>query len=315
MKHVRLVLAATAFAVSTPLLPAQSPTYDDVQWGTVPTTGNDKKLLFDIYLPPDLPGVVPVVLFIHGGGWANGSQNDVYPIFSQLLARGVAVASTNYRYSSEAVFPAQIHDVKGAVRWLRANGSAYKLDTCRIAAWGCSAGGFLASLLGTTSGSSAFEGTSGGNPSMSSSVRAVITYFAPSDLLELQPDFFGPPPPPYVGYDAPGSAVANLLGFPAILGVGAVRADPVTYATEFMQLQQASPVTQASSATIPFFIGHSIGDLTVPVMQSQRLYTALPSGSAVYSTTAGNLHHGSLGSTIDARAALFAATHLAGTCL
>ncbi len=101
----------------------------------------------DLYLPAEADQRRPVVVFIHGGGWerGNGAKEDPPALF--LVGRGYAVASINYRLSDDAPFPAQLHDCKAAVRWLRGKAEKYKLDPDRIGAWGVSAGGHLAALL------------------------------------------------------------------------------------------------------------------------------------------------------------------------
>jgi acetyl esterase/lipase len=116
----------------------------------------DKALLLDLYLPqtgPGLPtghGPWPTIVWIHGGAWRMGSKDN--PHAARQAQRGYAVASIGYRLSQEATFPAQIHDCKAAVRWLRAHAKQYNLDPARFAAWGASAGGHLAALLGTSGG-------------------------------------------------------------------------------------------------------------------------------------------------------------------
>ena len=112
----------------------------------------------DLWLPPigDLPA--PVVVFLHGGGWRMGSRHSAGPAFDgatpspfeQLAAAGIAVASIDYRLTGEAIWPAQLHDAKAAVRWLRARSGEIGIDPDRIAAWGESAGGQLAEMLGLT---------------------------------------------------------------------------------------------------------------------------------------------------------------------
>ena len=130
-----------------------------------------RPLLLDLYLPGPgaSPGQAPVVLFLHGGGWGLGSRTEVGPpfddwqpsFFERLAQAGFAVASADYRLSGEARFPAQLHDAKAAVRWLRRNAGEYRLDGDRIVAWGASAGGHLAALLGLTGDVPGLEGSVG----------------------------------------------------------------------------------------------------------------------------------------------------------
>ena len=115
----------------------------------------------------------PAVMFIHGGGWRSGDRSQHIPMAQQLAARGYVTITAEYRLSTEALYPAAVHDLKAAIRWLRASAGQYSIDTTRIAVWGFSAGGQLAALVGTTNGDKALEG-SVGSPSHSSSVQAIV---------------------------------------------------------------------------------------------------------------------------------------------
>lgn len=108
-------------------------------------------ILLDLYLPQTRSSrPLPVLIYIHGGGWLENSKESCP---GKIVARrGYALACINYRYSTQAVFPAQIHDVKNAVRWLRDRADRYNLDPDKFGAWGDSAGGHLSALLGTSSG-------------------------------------------------------------------------------------------------------------------------------------------------------------------
>lgn len=131
-----------------------------------------RPLELDLYLPPhDVvdEGPVPVVIFLHGGGWRMSSRRSAGPAYAKdavspfevVAQAGIAVASVDYRLSGERTWPAQVHDAKAAVRWLRARGSEAGLDSERIVAWGESAGGHLALLLGLTGGHDQLEGEVG----------------------------------------------------------------------------------------------------------------------------------------------------------
>ena len=110
------------------------------------------------------------------------SDMQVMPML-EGLKRGYAVVAVNYRLSWEAKFPALVQDVKAAVRWIRANASRYELDPQRIAAWGGSAGGYLASMLGTSAGIPELEDLSLGNPEQPCNVQAVVAWYGPTDFL------------------------------------------------------------------------------------------------------------------------------------
>jgi len=192
-------------------------------------------------------GPLPVILSIHGGGWSSGSKARSPAI--RFAARGYAVASINYRLSGEAVFPAQIEDCKAAVRWLRANAVKYNLNPDRIAAFGSSAGGHLAALLGTSAGVAELEGVKP-QPEESSRVQAVIDFFGPTDLLVMGGM-----------HDRPDSPESRLIGGPIQeLKDKAARANPILY------LSRDDP---------PFLIVHGDQDRVVPLRQSQLLHEAL----------------------------------------
>lgn len=133
-----------------------------------------RRLLLDIVSPgADSRQPAPAVLLIHGGGWRSGDRSLTVPLALRLAEEGYAAVPVEYRLSPEARYPAAVHDLKAAVRWIRANGTNYGIDTSKIAALGCSAGGQLAALLGTTNGKKLFEGASG-FAGTSSTVQAVI---------------------------------------------------------------------------------------------------------------------------------------------
>jgi acetyl esterase/lipase len=131
-----------------------------------------RSLRLDIFRPKR-PGRYPAVVMLFGGGWRSGNRTMNTPMAEQLAMNGIIAASIDYRLSTEALYPAAVHDVKAAVRWLRTHGKRYGIDTGRIAVLGCSAGGQLAALTGATNGDRRFEGT-GGNAAVSSAVQAVV---------------------------------------------------------------------------------------------------------------------------------------------
>lgn len=213
-----------------------------------------KSLRLDLYLPRREPGArLPVVVWIHGGGWRGGDKGRTRA--PHVLGEGYAVASIGYRLSQEATFPAQIHDCKAAIRWLRAHADRYGLDPERIGAWGSSAGGHLAALLGTSGGVAELEGTVGGNLEYSSRVQAVCDFFGPADLLAVLE------PGAWPSHASPTSAESLLLG------------GPVAERVDLARL--ASPVTHVSTDDPPFLIVHGDQDRVVPLDQSERLHRAL----------------------------------------
>lgn len=119
----------------------------DLEYGRV----SGHAMLLDLYLPQKGEQPFPLIIWVHGGAWMAGSKDAPSPAL-RFIADGFAVAHVGYRFSQEAKFPAQIHDCKAAVRWLRANAGKYHLDPNRFIAWGASAGGHLVALLGASGG-------------------------------------------------------------------------------------------------------------------------------------------------------------------
>jgi acetyl esterase/lipase len=138
------------------------------------TSYGDRDLHLDLFSPIKKDKKpYPAVILIHGGGWRSGDRSMEVPMAQFLAVHGYVTATVEYRLSMEALYPAAVHDLKAAVRWMRANASKYNIDSKKIAVYGCSAGGQLAALLGTTNGIKKFEGT-GGNLKYSSDIQAVV---------------------------------------------------------------------------------------------------------------------------------------------
>jgi len=194
---------------------------------------------------------MPAVVFIHGGGWAQG---DKYPSprAESLAKRGFFGVSINYRLSGVAPFPAAIEDSKYAIRWLRAHAGDYKVDPDRIGVWGSSAGGHLSLLVGTADASARLEG-SGGRAGVSSRVQAICSWFGPSDFVTWYQDNarFG---------RTLSSAETKFLG-------GTMEQEPEAY-------KRASPVYHVSPDDPPLIMFHGDRDAVVPLKQSQLMYDA-----------------------------------------
>jgi acetyl esterase/lipase len=159
-------------------LPAGVKATRDVEYAKV----DGQSLKLDLYIPAKSEAKPPLLVWIHGGGWTKGSKNGVNGSMLRLSGDGYAVASLDYRLTGLQSHPKQIHDCKGAIRWLRANAEKYGYDATRIGVGGGSAGGHLVLLLGTSGGVKELEGTVGGNPKQSSKVQAVLDLFGPSDM-------------------------------------------------------------------------------------------------------------------------------------
>jgi acetyl esterase/lipase len=208
-------------------------------------------LALDLYRPRGARGRLPVVVFIHGGGWREGDKAGGPSQTTAVLAGyGYAVASINYRLSTQAPFPAQIQDCKAAVRWLRAHADQYGLDPDRIGAWGKSAGGHLAALLGLAGDKPEWE--VGEHLDQPSTVRAVCDFFGPTDLTNL----------------GGGPLARERIEMLRQLVGGLLREKQA-------ELREASPLSYVSRGDPPFFIAHGVDDELVPMAQSQSLYQAL----------------------------------------
>jgi acetyl esterase/lipase len=198
--------------------------------------------------PPVLP--MPVVVWFHGGGWCGGDHRGEENL--SLARRGYFTANVEYRLSQEAVFPAQIHDCKAALRYLRANAAEHGLDPDRIGVWGASAGGHLAALVGTAGWVRELEGDLG-NAEYSSAVQAVVDICGPSNLTAL--------PQSPAAYAIIREIVDQFLGGPLAERLDLARA--------------ASPVTHVRPTCPPFMIVHGDQDDVVPIGQSEQLHAAL----------------------------------------
>lgn len=215
----------------------------------------------DIYLPATGNAPYPVILAIHGGAFIMGDKADgqLTPMLSGL-SRGYAVVSMNYRLSNEAKFPAQVNDVKAAIRWLRANAAKYDLDANRIAVWGGSAGGNLAAMAGTSAGVAALSDPGQGNAGQSDTVQAVVDWFGPIAFLQMDPEFTASGAGP-ANHDAADSPESQYLG--------------AALPTVPAKVKAADPTTYVSSDDPAFFIEHGTADSNVPVQQSQKFAAAL----------------------------------------
>jgi acetyl esterase/lipase len=215
--------------------------------------GGDRQSL-DLYLPDNPDGAaLPLIIWIHGGGWQNGSKDGCPPLRAGYVGHGYAVASLNYRLSQDAPFPAQIQDCQTAIRWLRTHAKEYHLDPERFGVWGSSAGGHLAALVGTSGYDPALIK---GEPSGASSrVQAVCDFFGPTDFHAFVTT------PRYESHAKADAPEGLLLGGPVLDNPEkAARANPITYVTP------DDP---------PFLIVHGDADPVVPINQSQLLLAAL----------------------------------------
>ncbi|MEM9158099.1 MAG: alpha/beta hydrolase [Verrucomicrobiota bacterium] len=189
-----------------------------------------------------------LLVFVHGGGWKEGSRKASG--FRWLVDHGYAVASISYRLTDIASHPAQIHDCKGAVRWLRAHADRYAYDASEIVIGGTSAGGHLATLLGVTHGVKALEGDVGGNLEFSSGVSGIIDFYGGMDFIQrsgTQPE----------KTEEPEGIVYRLLGGPVLENKRLAR--------------QASPAYHVDRKDPPLLVIHGDKDNQVLIRQSERI--------------------------------------------
>jgi len=207
----------------------------------------------DLYLPFPVPAKpMPLIVFLHGGGWRKGSKADGRAFAFRMVARGYAVACPNFRLSSDAPFPAQLQDCKSAVRWLRDNAVRYRLDASHFGAAGVSSGGHLAALLGASGSNHLFDSL--GHMGASSSVQAACVFFGPIDLLRFHETSSAPQTPQ-------ADEVVQLLG-------GNPR-------IQRQQAEQANPITHLQGDAPPFLLVHGTEDTVVPPGQSRLFYDEL----------------------------------------
>lgn len=228
----------------------------------VPYANQSPSQKLDIYLPDEGEGPFPVIFYIHGGGWQICDKRDalIMPMLGGI-ERGYALVSINYRLSGEVIFPAQIYDVKTALRFIKANAADYLLDKNRVAAWGASSGGHLSALLGTSESVADLEDLSTGFAEENTKVLAVVDWFGPTqDFLQMDAQLIetGNGIPNHSEKDSPESC---FLG------------EKITLVPELVE--KASPITYITP-DIPFFlIQHGHHDQLVPVQQSINFATQL----------------------------------------
>jgi acetyl esterase/lipase len=148
--------------------------FKDVVYRTLPETPfGERNLHADIFIPIGEKKVLPAIVMIHGGGWRSGNKSLNTPMAQHLARKGFVVVSVEYRLSLEAKYPAAVHDIKAAIRWIRQHAKEYQIDSSKIAIAGYSAGGQLASLVGVTNGNRKFEEGSD-QTNLSARVHAVV---------------------------------------------------------------------------------------------------------------------------------------------
>jgi acetyl esterase/lipase len=229
-----------------------------------------RALHVDLYLPRDRRAPAPLVVWLHSGGWRIGNRRRAPDLSRHFAARGFAMASIDYRLSREAPFPAQLHDVRAAIRWLRADASRFGIDADRIGLWGASAGGHLAALaaFGAHVDASDARVERGTVPV---DVQALAIGYAPVDFLTMDaqrergavtiddPTAFTLPA---------GARITDARSYESLL-IGAPVADRPDLA------RAASPIAHVRPDVPATLIVHGTGDGAIPAAQSEQLYEAL----------------------------------------
>jgi len=194
----------------------------------------------------------PLIVYVHGGAWRAGSKADV-PI-AKLLEHGFAIASVDYRLSTQAQFPAQIHDIKAAIRFLRAKADKFHINAVKIAIIGSSAGGHLAALVGVTNGNKVLEGAIGEHLDQSSDVQCIVSLYGASNLQSI------------LGQSTEFGLTVRIPALRLLLG------DTPDKKPDLARL--ASPVTHLDQADPPLLLIHGDADPQMPWAQSQELAKA-----------------------------------------
>lgn len=240
---------------TVPGLPKGVKVEQDIQY--VPDGDPAEKL--DLYLPEKpSEAPLPIVVWIHGGGWMGGSKAGCPAAL--MVPRGYAAASIEYRFSQKAIFPAQIQDCQAAIRWIRANSKKYNIDPDHVGVWGASAGGHLVALLGTAGGKNAFPKI-GGNDDQSDRVQAVCDLFGPTDFNTVMQQAAADKTKNIFHFNTPSDPYSDLIG--AKLGEDREKCEAV------------SPVHYVSKDNPPILILHGTADALVPFAQSVEFADAL----------------------------------------
>lgn len=251
----------------------------------------------------------PVVLFVHGGAWVSGDNNleaagsEQIKAIMELRGKGVTIAAATYRFSNEGIFPAQIHDVKAAIRYLKANAATYGIDPSRIMTIGESAGSQLALLAAVSNGEEAMEGNIGGNTEVDSNVIGCVDCYGMTDFLTLAADLYARPDlgrtdaQVYELVEAPNSSRSQLFGLTtAECNLGTVTANPARFPEQYALVKSGSPLYHVTPDDPPVLIINGQRDMRVPSAQAIKMYQALyDAGTEAQLLLNDRAPHGNLG--------------------
>jgi acetyl esterase/lipase len=253
-----LPVVAGVAAQAQPAPPA-TPTHADLEYAPPEPAGSNGHKL-DLYLPAGASRTLPVVIWTGGSAWlADTGKRTAAGLAVQLNPAGYAVAGVSIRSSTQVKFPGQLHDIKAAIRWLRANASKYNLDGERVAIMGDSSGGWTAAMAAVTGDAPEMEGSVGVS-GQSSRVRAAVAFYPPTNFLTMDAWALRKCAPPGCHDDAP-SPESRLVGC-------AIQTCPE-------KVQAANPLRYVTAADPPMMILHGGSDPLVPHNQGEQLYMAL----------------------------------------
>ncbi len=241
---IALILITTAVHAAEPAADSYR-RINDIQYAEV----DGHLLLLDLYLPAEIKSP-PLVVWVHGGAWRRGSRTKM-PL-GNLVKNGFAVASVDYRLSPVARFPAQVHDCKAAIRFLRDSAAKYEINAERIGIAGSSAGGHLAALIGVTNNHKALEGDVGNYDDQLSTVQAIVDYYGPTNFTTI------------LKQSTPHGLSVRVPALNLLLGDGPDKVPDLA--------RLASPVFHVDSNDPPLLMIHGDQDPQVPINQSHELH-------------------------------------------
>lgn len=232
-----------------------------------------RSLKLDLFLPEEANKKPGLIVYVHGGAWRAGDRTKM-PL-GALVKDGWAIASVDYRLSPEAVFPAQVHDIKAAVRFLRSEGASYGLKTEYVAIAGSSAGGHLAALVGVTNGHPKLEGNVGSHLEADSAIQAIVSFYGAANLTSI------------LSQSTPHGLSVRVPALELLLGNGPEEAPALA--------KLASPVFHVDAGDPPLLLLHGDQDPQMPINQSHELegvYKASEASKVVFEVVHGGAHGG-----------------------
>ena len=244
---LRSLLIGVVSLVGLEVVPATEPVRKDMEYARI----GERVLALDLYHPTETTGPAPVVVWVHGGAWRSGSKNDV-PV-KRWVEQGFAIASVDYRLSPEAPFPAQVHDIKAAIRFLQSKSAELRIDPQKVVTAGSSAGGHLAALVGVSNGVAELEGDIGVPAATPARVGAIVSFFGASNLESI------------LSQSTPHGLSVRVPALKLLIG-GTPDEKP-----DLAKL--ASPVAHVDAGDPPLWLVHGDADPQMPIEQSKELAT------------------------------------------